>query len=92
MDVYGLMWGPSEYALAETARLRDWSVRERLGEIEAPTLVITGEHDEIGPELSRDIADRVPDARLEVLEDASRAAFWEQPEEYVEVVEAFLEA
>jgi len=42
IDAHGLMWGPNEYAVAETARLRDWSVKERLAEIETPTLVITG--------------------------------------------------
>lgn len=91
MDIYGLMWGPSEYALAETARLRGWSVKEQLAEIKTPTLVITGEHDEIGPEISRDIANRLPNAQLQILEEASHAAFWEQPEEYTDVVQAFLE-
>lgn len=32
--IYEVMWGPSEFGLAETARLRDWSVTDRLREIE----------------------------------------------------------
>lgn len=90
MDIYGLMWGPTEYALAETARLRGWSVKERVAEIETPTLVLVGEHDEIGPEISRDIADRLPNAQLEVLKDASHHSYWDNPDEHYEVVEAFL--
>lgn len=90
MDVYGLMWGPTEYALAENARLRGWSVKDRLGEIDAPTLVVVGEHDEIGPEISRDIADRISTARLEVMPDCSHHIFWEKPDAYFEVVDGFL--
>lgn len=90
MDIYGLMWGPTEFALAETARLRDWSVKERLSTIETPTLVIVGEYDEIGPEISRGIADRIPEARLEVIEEASHYSFWDNPEQYTEAVEPFL--
>lgn len=90
MDIYGLMWGPTEYALAETARLRDWSVKERLSRIETPTLVIVGEYDEIGPEIAREIADRIPDAQCEVINDASHYPFWENPEAYHAAVDPFL--
>ena len=90
MDVYGLMWGPNEFALADTARLRDWSVKDRLHEIETPTLVIDGEHDEIGPSIARDIADRIPNARLKIIEDASHVTIWEAPEAHYEAVESFL--
>lgn len=91
MAVYGLMWGPSEFALAETARLRGWSVKERLGEVDTPTLVLVGEHDEIGPEISRDIAERLPDARLEVIQDASHYSCWDAPEAHRAAVSSFLE-
>lgn len=90
MDLYGLMWGPTEFALAETARLRGWSVTDRLSEINVPTLVLVGEHDEIGPEISRDIAARIPGAHLEVLEDASHYSCWDTPERHFEIVDAFL--
>lgn len=90
MDIYGLMWGPTEFALAETARLRDWSVRDRLPELETPTLVVVGEHDEIGPQLSRDMADLLPNARLEELPGTSHHIYWEEPEAYFAVLEDFL--
>lgn len=89
MDLYGLMWGPTEFVLAETARLRDWSVKERLSKIEVPTLITVGEHDEIAPEISQDIADRMPDARLEVIEDASHS-LWDKPERRNAVIDGFL--
>lgn len=90
-DVYGLMWGPNEYVLLEEARLRGWDVRDRLGEIDAPTLVLTGGHDEIAPEIARDIADRIPEADLVEFEESSHMPFWEQPDEHYEVVESFLQ-
>jgi len=75
-EIYGVMWGPSEFVLAETARLRDWSVMDRLSEIECPTLVINGEYDEIAPELGDAMAERIPDARFVEIEDASHLPLW----------------
>ena len=89
-DVYGLMWGPNEYVLLDTARLRGWDVRDRLPEIETPTLVLSGEHDEIAPDIARDIADRVPDSSLHVFEESSHMPFWEEPDAHHQVVESFL--
>jgi pimeloyl-ACP methyl ester carboxylesterase len=43
-DAYGVMWGPSEFSC--TGNLRDWSVQERLHEINVPTLITCGRHDE----------------------------------------------
>lgn len=90
LDVYGLMWGPNEYVLLETARLRGWDVRERLPEIDVPTLVLTGSYDEISPEIAADIADRLPDAELVEFEESSHMPFWEQPDAHYEAVERFL--
>jgi proline-specific peptidase len=79
-DVYGVMWGPNEFVLADTARLRDWSVTDRLSEIHCPTLVINGEYDEIAPELGEAMAEEIPDARFIEIEDASHVPLWEARE------------
>lgn len=92
MNVYGLMWGPNEYVLLDEARLRDWDVRDRLEEIDVPTLVLTGGYDEISPDIARDIADRIPGADLVEFENSSHMPFWEQPDDHFEAVEAFLTA
>ncbi len=91
MDAYGIMWGSSEFTLADHARLKDWSTKDRLGDIDCPTLVIVGEYDEIGPAISRDIAERIPAAEFVLLEGASHAAFLDTPDAHYEAVEAFLE-
>lgn len=90
MDVYGLMWGPNEYVLLNQARLKDWDVRDRLSEIDVPTLVVTGEYDEISPEIAQDIADRIPGAEVVEFEESSHMPFWERPDAHFETVEAFL--
>lgn len=89
--VYGVMWGPSEFVLAETARLRDWDVTDRLEEIECPTLVVTGEFDEIAPELGAEMAEEIPNARLVEFEGASHLPLWEERETHAEVVGDFLD-
>ena len=45
--VYHAMNGPSEFHVIGT--LRDYSLVDRLPQIDAPTLVISGEHDEVTP-------------------------------------------
>lgn len=91
-DLYGVMWGPSEFVLAETARLRDWSVVDRLHEIDCPTLVINGEYDEIAPELGAEMATEIPNARFVEFEDASHLPLWEDRETHTEVVSEFLDS
>jgi proline iminopeptidase len=88
-QVYGYMNGPSEFTVVGT--LKDWSVMDRLGEIEHPTLVVSGEHDELRPEHAREVADAIPNAELQILEGCSHLSFAEDPETFYRVVNAFLE-
>lgn len=89
-DAYGVMWGPSEFALTDNSRLSDWSVKDRLDDISCPTKVIVGEYDEIGPDISSDIADRIPNASLNVVEGASHAVLWDAPEVHAGIMAKFL--
>jgi proline iminopeptidase len=88
-DVYTTMNGPSEFTV--TGTFKDWDVTERLGEIEVPTLVLGGEHDEARPAHMADIAARIPDAELQIFNDASHLCFWEKREEFMESVNGFLD-
>ena len=83
------MNGPSEFTVVGT--LKDWSVMERLHEIEVPTLITSGEHDEARPDHMREIHDRIPDSQLEILPGCSHLAFAEQPEQYFAIANAFLD-
>jgi L-proline amide hydrolase len=86
--VYHTMNGPSEFHVIGT--LTGWDITPRLSEVEVPVLVISGEHDEATPEVVRPLVDALPDARWELLDGASHCTHLEQPERFLELVEAFL--
>jgi pimeloyl-ACP methyl ester carboxylesterase len=59
----------------------------RIGAIEGPTQILHGDLDRILPvDNGRDIASRMPEARLEILEDVGHMFWWEQPERCAELV------
>ena len=67
-------------------------LRERLGRIAAPTLVVWGTRDRLLPaDFGRRLADTIPGARFRVIEDAGHSPMWERPAEFDRIVEAFLD-
>jgi 3-oxoadipate enol-lactonase len=65
--------------------------RDRLGRITAPTLVVTGDSDQVIPAASsRPVADGIPGARLHVIEGAGHLFFLEAPDETLALFEGFL--
>ena len=67
--VYHTMNGPSEFHCIGT--IRDWSIIDRLDRIEAPTLLISGRHDEATTAVVQPYADRIPDMRWRIFENSS---------------------
>lgn len=66
---------------------------DRLDEIDAPTLVISGEDDRLIPALSSELLrERIAAARLEILPDAGHLFFIEQPQRTLAVIEDFLDS
>ena len=60
---------------------------QRLAEIDVPTLVIHGSDDQmLSVDNARHIAERIPGARLEVMEDVGHAFWWERPERSAQLV------
>jgi pimeloyl-ACP methyl ester carboxylesterase len=71
--------------------LTGWTVMDRLSEIQVPTLVLAGRHDfQFPPEHQAILADRLPNAQLEIIECAGHNAPMERPAEVIEVVKRFL--
>ena len=87
-EVYLAMWGPSEFHC--TGSLRAWDVRERLGGITAPSLVLGGRFDECTPVIQEDLHRRLPGSEWVVFERSSHMPHLEEPERFVHVVDTFL--
>ncbi len=85
--VYQLMQGP-EWNV--TGNLKDWDVTARLGEISAPTLVTSGEFDEMRPEIVAPMVEGIPGARWERFERSAHLAHLEETDRYLAVVAAFV--
>ena len=71
--------------------LKGWSVMDRLGEIKTPTLVAAGRYDFLfPPEHQAILADRIPNAQLELIECAGHNPQLEQAAEAVRLIRNFL--
>jgi non-heme chloroperoxidase len=63
----------------------------RLGEIEAPTLILWGEQDALVPREEQErLAAAIPDATLKMYPDAGHAVHWERPGQVVRDLGAFM--
>lgn len=80
-----------ESYLATTRATWTGDYRETLASITVPALVICGERDRIAPlELSREIADGIPNARLEILKDAGHVGNADNPAAFNGLLREFL--
>jgi L-proline amide hydrolase len=86
-NVYRAMQGPNEWTV--TGVLRGWDVRDRLGEIDVPTLVIRGRHDMCTPAIAQTLVEGIAGATEVVLEESSHTPALEEPDRYLEVVRRF---
>jgi L-proline amide hydrolase len=87
-EVYRSMNGPSEFHVIGT--IKDWDITDRLGQIEAPTLVFSGRYDEVTPAVTEAAHRGIPGSEYVVLEESSHTAQAEEPERTLELVRDFL--
>jgi proline-specific peptidase len=83
------MWGPNEFTV--TGTLKDWDVIGRLGEVELPTLITSGRHDECTPALVEPLHEGIRGSEWVLFEESSHTPYLEETERYVATVGAFLE-
>jgi L-proline amide hydrolase len=86
--VYGTMNGPTEFTVVGT--IKDFDITDRLGDIEVPVLLVSGEHDEVRPHLTAAMQERLRHGERVVFEDSSHMPHVEEPERFLAVVEEFL--
>ena len=84
------MNGPSEFHVIGS--IKDWTSKGRLHLIDRPTLLLCGRFDEAAPSLQEPLLDGIKGSTLHVFEEGSHLPMWEQREEYMAVVDAFLAA
>lgn len=79
------------YTRVMTEGLRDFDVSAELGSINIPTLVITGEHDQVLPkEGGEELSRLIPGARLVEIEGVGHLGYAEKPAQFNEAVLSFL--
>jgi L-proline amide hydrolase len=87
--VYSTMNGPTEFTVVGT--IRDFDITDRLPEIEVPVLLVSGEHDEVRPNVVAKAHERLRDSEWVLFEDSSHMPHVEEPERFLQVVEGFLD-
>jgi L-proline amide hydrolase len=87
-DVYRAMQGPNEWTT--TGALKGWSTRDRLHEIDVPTLVVRGRYDMCTDPIAAELVEGIPGAREVVLEESSHTPAMEESDRYIEVVSSFM--
>jgi pimeloyl-ACP methyl ester carboxylesterase len=88
-QVYETMWGPSEFFA--TGVLADWNVESRLGEIDVPTLILSGRYDEATPAHMQRLLDGIPGSQWTILEHSAHLTFFEEADRYSELLTTFLD-
>ena len=87
-QVYNTMWGPNEFNV--TGTLKDWSVVDRLGEIDVPTLILSGRYDESTPAINETIHEGIKGSEWVIFENSAHMPHLEEPEKYLSVLTDFL--
>jgi len=86
--IYMYMQGPSEFTI--TGTFKDYNVTSFLPQITVPTLFTVGEFDEVGPELIKSFADKVPGARYAIMPGAAHITTWDARDAMNKAVRDFL--
>ncbi len=88
--VYINMNGPTEFHVIGT--LKDWTIEGRLDQIDAPTLLISGRHDEATPLVVKPYLDGIAGCEWIVFENSSHMPHVEEKEACLTAVAEFLDA
>lgn len=89
-DLYGYMWGPSEFTA--TGTLRHYNREADLPRLQLPVLFTAGRFDEATPRTVQHFQSLVPGARLQIFEKSAHLTMLDEPETYAEAIRAFLKS
>jgi L-proline amide hydrolase len=86
--VYRNMNGPTEFHVIGT--MRDWTIEDRLHQINVPTLLISGKYDEATPLVVEPYISRVPNCEWVLFENSSHMPHVEEKDLCLKTVSDFL--
>jgi len=73
-----------------TGALKGWDTRDRLHEIEVPTLVVRGRSDMCTEPIAAELVAGINGAREVVMENSSHTPVLEETDRYLEIVSSFM--
>ena len=89
-DLYGYMWGPSEFTA--TGTLKTYDRTARLAELQLPVLYTAGEFDEARPATVAYYQSLTPDAQFALIPGSAHLTTIDAPEAFADSVSRFLRA
>jgi len=87
-EIYGLMWGPSEFTA--TGSLSAYEREDVLPKLDLPVLFTAGRFDEATPATVEHFQSLVPNSRIAIFENSAHMTMLDEPEAYVDTVRNFL--
>jgi len=87
-DIYGLMWGPSEFTA--TGTLKNYEREDVLPSLDLPVLFTVGRYDEATPETVQYFQGLVPGSKIAIFENSAHMTMLDEPQSYTDAVRQFL--
>ena len=87
-DIYTMVQGPSEFGIA--GRLTHWDIKDRLKEIEVPTLMIGAKYDTMDPKAMEEQSTLVQNGRYLHCPNGSHLAMWDDQKVFMKGVVDFI--
>lgn len=87
-EVYNTMNGPSEFHVIGV--IKNWDIINRLGEIDAPTLVTSGRYDEATELIMETVHRGIRGSKWVIFENSAHLAHAEESELYMKVLREFI--
>lgn len=87
-DIYGQMWGASEFSASGT--LHDYNREDVLPDLKIPVLFTAGRFDEATPETLEHFHDLVPNSEIAIFENSAHMTMLDEPEVYADAIRRFL--
>jgi len=87
-ELYGYMWGPSEFTA--TGTLQDYNREPDLPKLDLPVLFTAGRYDEATPETLQHFHSLVPGAQIRIFENSAHVPMLDEPDTYAVAIRDFL--